>query len=104
MPTIRKVDATEAEGWEKNGNKNTGARKIVAAEYDAYFADVVSGDFLNFDLSDDEKRLTVKNRIHAAATRKGLGVRFIRTKGNSVRVEVVSKEIGAAADGESAAE
>lgn len=106
MATIRKLTEDEVRAIESDTGKAkaTGVRAAKAAEYDAYVADADVGSFFAFDLEEGENRLTVKNRIHAALTRKGFGTRFIRTKGNTVRVEVVSKELGAAADGESIAE
>ena len=87
MPTVRKLTTQEVQRIE---NKGTGQRKLTEAQYDHFLSEYNVGEYGEAKLNDDEKRLTVRNRLKAAATRRGLGIHFLRTTGNIIRFKVVS--------------
>src|SRR5215510_1601104 len=86
MPTVRKLAPEEIQTIE---NKGKGQRKLTEEQYDSFLADYVVGDYGEAELGDDENRLTVRNRFKAAATRRGMGLDFKRTKGNVLRFKVL---------------
>ncbi len=65
--------------------KGVGVRKITEEQYDSFLAEYDVGDYGEAELEGDEKRLTVRNRLKAAAGRRGLSLHFNRTTGNVVR-------------------
>ena len=87
MPTLRKLAPEEVQVIE---NKGKGQRKITEEQYDRFLADYEVGDYGEAELDEDEKRLTVRNRLKAATTRRGLGIQFNRTTGNVIRFKVVA--------------
>jgi len=97
MPAIRKLAPDEVQAL-RTPTKAKGQRQQVAEEYDGYVADFAPGDYATIELGDDEHRLTVANRFKAAAQRRGIGLRFLRTTGNTMRFEVVTLGDGEAVD------
>jgi hypothetical protein len=93
MPAIRKLTAEEVQAI-RQGKKvrEPSQRQQVASEYDAFLADMAPGDFAEVDLAEDENRLTVANRLKAAAKRRDLAIRLIRTSGNQMRFQLVAQE------------
>jgi hypothetical protein len=87
MPTVRKLTPEEVQTIE---NKGKGQRKLTEEQYDLFLADYDAGDYGEAELDEDEKRLTVRNRLKAAATRRKLGIQFNRTTGNVIRFKVIS--------------
>lgn len=87
MPTVRKLAPDEVQTIE---NKGKGLRKLTEEQYDRFLTEYDTGEYGEAELSDDEKRLTVRNRLKAAAGRRGLGVNFFRTTGSIIRFKVVS--------------
>jgi hypothetical protein len=87
MPVVRKLAPEEVQTIE---NKGKGLRKLTEELYDQFLAEYEVGDYGEAELHEDEKRLTVRNRFKAAATRRGLGLQFMRTTGNILRFKVVS--------------
>ena len=87
MPTVRKLTAEEVRTVEYKGK---GPRKLAEEQYDRFLADYDVGDYGEAELEPDEKRLTVRNRFRAAATRRGLTLDFKRTTGNVLRFKVVA--------------
>lgn len=85
MPTVRKLSSEEVRTIE---NRGKGLRKLIEEEYDSFLGDYGVGDYGEADLSDDEKRLTVRNRLKAAARRRGLSVDFKRTQGSILRFKI----------------
>jgi hypothetical protein len=86
MPTVRKLAPEEVQVIE---NKGKGQRKLTEELYDSFLADYNVGEYGEAELDENEKRLTVRNRLKAAATRRGLGLQFNRTTGNIIRFMVV---------------
>jgi len=85
MPTVRKLSMDEVRTIE---NKGKGLRKLIEEEYDTFLYDYDAGDYGEAELSLDEKRLTVRNRLKAAAKRRGLAIDFKRTQGNVLRFKM----------------
>jgi hypothetical protein len=75
---------------QKIENTGKGLRKLTEVQYDRFLADYESGDYDETELDEDEKRLRVRNRLKAAATRRNLGIEFRRTGGSIIRLKVVS--------------
>ena len=73
MPRFRKLNAAEIAALEQ---RPPGARAQVAREYDAYVADFAAGDYGRVELAAHEQRKVVRVRLHAAARRRGLVLRF----------------------------
>ncbi len=85
MPTIRKLQVEEVQNLNK---KKESARSQVAQEYDGYLADFQPEDYGEATVDENESKLTVRNRIKAAAGRRGLKLTFLRTSGPAVRFKV----------------
>ena len=86
MPQIRKLTPSEVQTLEY---KPTGQRKAIEEQYDAILSDYAAGEYGEAALESDEKRLTVRNRLRAAALRRGLEIGFRRTNGDFIRFQVV---------------
>ncbi len=86
MPTVRKLTPEEVRALE---NKGKGPRKLIEEQYDAFLREYQVGDYGEAELEPNEKRLTVRNRLKAAAQRRGLALDFKRTTGNLLRFKVV---------------
>ncbi len=85
MPIVRKLSPGEVQTLEYKGK---GQRKLIEEQYDAFLADYQADDYGEAELTEDEKRLTVRNRFKAAAARRGIELTFQRTTGNTVRFKV----------------
>jgi len=87
MPSLRKLSEAEIAALEQ---PRIGARAQVAREYDEYLADFALGEYGRAELIDGEQRNTVRRRLHAAARRRGLALRFRPGPGPlTFRVEAV---------------
>ena len=86
MPTIRKLDADEV----RRGGKPQSARSQVQQEYDTYLAEFSPDEYGEAVINEDESKLTVRNRLRAAATRRGLEVNFLRSPGPVIRFQVTT--------------
>lgn len=95
MPNIRKLTPDEVRVIEK---KVKGQRRLVEEEYDALLGEYGMGDYVEAELLPNENRITVRNRLKAAAVRRKVGLEFKRTKGNVLRFRLV--EPGAGSDEE----
>jgi hypothetical protein len=85
MPTIRKLHEDEVQ---KRGTKGESARAQVAREYDGYLADFAPNDYGEALVDEHESKLTVRNRLRAAAQRRGWRLAFLRTPGPVIRFRV----------------
>jgi hypothetical protein len=86
MPQVRKLTPAEVETLEY---KPKGQRKLVKEQYDTILGEYEIGDYGEAVLEPDENRLTVRNRLRAAAGRRGLGIDFRRTAGDLLRFQIV---------------
>jgi hypothetical protein len=86
MPQVRKLAPEEVQVLE---NKGKGQRKLVEEQYDAILSDYDVGDYGEATLEPEENRLTVRNRLRAAATRREIGIEFRRTQGDFIRFQIV---------------
>ena len=91
MPQVRKLAPEEVKAYQDKGK---GQRKITEEQYDSILADYEVGDYGEATLDQGENRLTVRNRMKAAATRRGIGVQFRRTTGDLIRFQVVEQSTG----------
>ncbi len=73
MPRFRKLNSAEIAALEQ---RPPGTRAQIAREYDAYVADFAVGDYGRVELAAHEQRKVVRGRLHAAARRHGLVLRF----------------------------
>jgi hypothetical protein len=87
MPSVRKLSADEVWALE---NKGKGQRKLIEEQYDAIISDYSKGDYGEAVLEPGENRLTVRNRLKAAARRRNLAIDFRRTKEDLLRFQVVA--------------
>lgn len=86
MPQVRKLTPEEVRDIE---GRIKGQRKLIEEEYDALLQDYRVGDYGEAELEPEEKRITVRNRLRAAAHRRDIGLEFRRTRGNTLRFKVV---------------
>ena len=91
MPNFRKLEPEEVTTLE---NKGKGLRKQTEELYDSILADYEVGDYGEATLDEGENRLTVRNRMKAAATRRGIGINFRRTQGDILRFQIMEHTNG----------
>lgn len=94
MPQVRKLAPDEVQAFQ---NKGKGQRKLVEEEYDAILSDYAIGDYGEAMLEPDDNRLTVRNRLKAAAGRRSVGIDFRRTSGDLLRFKIVEQSNSSAA-------
>ena len=86
MPQIRKLTPAEIQTLEY---KPIGQRKLIEEQYDTILSDYAAGEYGEAALEPDENRISVRNRLRAAAVRRGLGIDFRRTNGDFIRFQIV---------------
>ena len=86
MPQVRKLAPEEVQDIQ---NKGKGLRKLVEEQYDAILSDYEVGEYGEALLEPEENRLTVRNRMKAAAGRRNIGIEFRRTSGDLIRFKIV---------------
>jgi hypothetical protein len=86
MPQFRKLEPEEVQTIE---NKGKGTRRLTEELYDSILSEYEVGDYGEATLDEDENRLTVRNRMKAAAGRRSLGINFRRTNGQLIRFQIV---------------
>ena len=87
MPSVRKLNPDEVWAIE---NKGKGQRKLIEEQYDAILGEYNEGEYGEAVLEPGENRLTVRNRLKAAARRRNVGIDFRRTKEDLLRFQVIS--------------
>nr|PZN34543.1 MAG: hypothetical protein DIU80_02570 [Chloroflexota bacterium] len=85
MPQVRKLPPEEVRAIE---NKGKGKRKLTEEEYDRILADFNVGDYGEVIPDEGERRLTIRNRLKAAAKRCQVSLSFLRTRDNVIRFKV----------------
>jgi hypothetical protein len=88
MPQVRKLAPEEVQTLQ---NKGKGQRKLTEEQYDAFLSDYKVGEYGEAALDEGENRLTVRNRLKAAATRCSVGIEFRRTTGDLLRFQIVER-------------
>jgi hypothetical protein len=91
MPQVRKLEPEEIKAYQDKGK---GTRKLTEELYDSILADYEVGEYGEATLDEGENRLTVRNRMKAAATRRGIGINFRRTSGDMIRFQIVEASKG----------
>ena len=91
MPQVRKLAPEEVKTLE---NKGKGQRKLVEEEYDGILSEYGAGDYGEATLAPGENRLTVRNRLKAAAKRHGVEIDFRRTSGDLLRFKIAEGSNG----------
>jgi hypothetical protein len=94
MPQVRKLAPEEVHDIQ---NKGKGLRKLVEEQYDAILSDYAIGDYGEATLEPEENRLTVRNRMKAAASRRSIGIDFRRTSGDLIRFKIVEPNTSSSA-------
>ncbi|HEU5013692.1 MAG TPA: hypothetical protein VFT66_14295 [Roseiflexaceae bacterium] len=92
MPNIRKLAPEEVQVIE---HKNKGIRKQVEEQYNALLKPFEIGDYGEARLDSDDNRLTVRNRLRAAANRRDLEIEFKRVRGDFIRFKLIRQNGGA---------
>ena len=87
IPSVRKLTPDEVSSIE---NKGKGQRKLIEEQYDAIIGDYALGDYGEAILEPGENRLTIRNRLKAAARRHDLSIDFRRTKEDLLRFQIVA--------------
>ena len=93
MPQVRKLAQEEVNAIV---NKGKGLRKLTEEQYDRAIVDFSVGDYGEIIPDPEENRLTARNRLKAAAGRRNLALKFLRTTGDAMRFYV---EPGGSEDG-----
>jgi hypothetical protein len=88
MPNFRKLEPEEVQAYQDKGK---GQRKLIEEEYDAILGEYAIGDYGEGMLDNGEKRLTVRNRLKAAAGRRDVDILFRRTNGDILRFQIIAK-------------
>jgi hypothetical protein len=86
MPQVRKLAPEEVQVIQDKGK---GTRKLTEELYDSILSEYEVGDYGEATLDDGENRLTVRNRLKAAAGRRSIGINFRRTWGDFIRFQIV---------------
>jgi hypothetical protein len=94
MPQVRKLAPDEVKTLE---NKGKGQRKLTEEQYNAFLSDYEVGEYGEALLDEGENRLTVRNRLKAAAGRRNIGIEFRRTQGDIIRFKIVGAANGSVA-------
>jgi hypothetical protein len=85
LPQVRKLAPEEVQTLEDKGK---GVRKLTEERYDRAIAEFDVGDYGELTPDRDERSLTSRNRLKAAASRRGLSVTFLRTRGEAMRFKM----------------
>jgi hypothetical protein len=88
VPTIVKLSPEEAT---TERNKGKSQRRLVNEQYDAMLSAFEIGDWGDVTLDESDKRTTVRNRLKAAAERRGVGLNFRRSNGEGMRFQLVER-------------
>jgi hypothetical protein len=91
MPIVRKLTAEEVEELERKTSKGDNARSEIAQQYDQFLIEFGPNEHGEVMLDEGDSRLNIRNRLKAAAERRGLKLEFIRTNGLVVRFKVLSE-------------
>ncbi len=85
MPQVRKLTPDEVQHIE---HKGTGVRKRTEEQFDDFLAAFNVNDYGEVVLASEDNRQTTRNRLRAAAQRRGLHLTFRRTRGDTMLFKV----------------
>lgn len=85
MPQIRKLTLEEAQVVEQQSKCR---RRRILEQYDSILAKFRPGDYGEVAVDVTENRTTVRNRLHAAAARRGLTLGFLHARRRLLRFRV----------------
>jgi hypothetical protein len=88
MPIVRKLTAEEVAAL---GRKRNDARSEIAQQYDQFLIEFGPNEHGEVQLDEGDNKLNIRNRLRAAAERRGLKLEFIRTNGLVVRFKLLSE-------------
>src|SRR4051794_10070198 len=88
MPSFRKLEPEQIKAYQDKGK---GERKLIEEQYDAILGDYAIGDYGEGVLNSGENRLSVRNRLKAAAGRRGMGITFRRTSSDILRFQIIAQ-------------
>jgi hypothetical protein len=91
MPTVRKLTEEEVAELERKRGKGDNARAEIAQQYDQFLIEFGPNEHGEVELGEGENKLNIRNRLRAAAARRGLKLEFIRSNGIVVRFKVLSE-------------
>jgi hypothetical protein len=91
MPIVRKLTAEEVVELERKTSKGDNARSEIARQYDQFLIEFGPNEHGEVQLDEGDNKLNIRNRLRAAAERRGLKLEFIRSNGIVVRFKVVSE-------------
>lgn len=91
MPSVRKLTVEEVEALEVKQNKGSNARSEIAQQYDQFLIEFGPNEHGEVELEEGDNKLNIRNRLRAAAERRGLKLEFIRSNGIIVRFKVLSE-------------
>ena len=80
MPSLRVWTAEEVAAATAPKQKNGPDRKAIEAVYDQLIAEMSAGDYATVNPDEGETKPTLRNRLKAAASRRGLSIVFQRTR------------------------
>lgn len=90
MPKFVKMEQSEVDQlMAKKTPKAPGARAAVRQQYRDYLKTYKPGDWVSVEIEEGENRITVKNRLIAAAKESGLKLSFLRSRG-PIKFQIVS--------------
>lgn len=84
MPTLRRMTPEEEMAAKLRAIKPVNVRQQIAQEYDQLIGDLGVDDYAITTLDDGDSKATTRNRLKAAAERKGLTIVFHRTRDTTV--------------------
>jgi hypothetical protein len=87
MPEFKKLSKEEVKALTAKPEKKPSERERIRQEYRQYMEQFQPGDWVEVNLKEGEKRLTIKNRLTKAAEELGYKLNFARTRG-PIRFEV----------------
>lgn len=82
MPSLRAMTTEEVAKLHKSSN--AGARKAIEQQYDELIRDFEVGQTVEVMLDPEDSKINTRNRLKAAATRRGLEIKFLRVRGESL--------------------
>lgn len=91
MVRFRKLDPQEIDKlFEKPRQSNVASERArIKEEYKGYLSQLAIGEGGELILGENERKLTVRNRLNRAAEELGVRLEYKRSRGNVIRFRVV---------------